>query len=97
MQTIDSIRSGIIPIAKEYGLKRVFLFGSYAKGTATEESDVDLLVEKGDKLFTLLSLSGFRLDAIDALDTPVDVLSVGGLSDDFKKEIEGSEVLLYEK
>lgn len=47
------------PIAHAYGVKRLYLFGSFAKGTATEDSDVDLLVEKGKPL-SLVKLSGFR-------------------------------------
>lgn len=97
MQTIDNIKKAVIPIAKDYGLKRVYLFGSYAKGTATEESDVDLMIEKGDKRFTLLSLSGFRLDAIDALDIPVDVIIKGKDRTEFQNRIKESEILLYEQ
>ena len=96
MQTIESIKKAITPIAQEYGLKRVYLFGSYAKGTATEKSDVDLLIEKGKHL-TLLGMSGILLDVKNALGVPVDLLSIGGLSPEFKNEIEASEVLLYEE
>ena len=97
MQTIENIKRAVIPIAKDYGIRRVFLFGSYAKGTATEDSDVDLLIEKGDKLFTLLSLSGFRLDTIEALDMPVDVIVRENEETEFQKIIKGSEILLYEQ
>ncbi|MBQ7564934.1 MAG: nucleotidyltransferase domain-containing protein [Lachnospiraceae bacterium] len=50
MQSINRIKEAVEPIAKEYGVKRVFLFGSYAKGTATESSDVDLLIEIGRRM-----------------------------------------------
>ena len=43
--TQDQIRQMIAPIAEKYHLKAVFLFGSYARGDATESSDVDLLVD----------------------------------------------------
>jgi hypothetical protein len=32
-------------LSSEYGLKRIGIFGSYAKGTQTHESDVDLVAE----------------------------------------------------
>lgn len=35
----------VAPIAEEYRLSRVYLFGSYAKGTAKQNSDVDVLIE----------------------------------------------------
>ena len=59
--TQDQIRQMIAPIAEKYHLKAVFLFGSYARGDATESSDVDLLVDTaGTSLKSLLSL-GARL------------------------------------
>ena len=44
----DLIRYAVQPVAHKYGLDRVSLFGSYARGDATEGSDVDLLVEGGN-------------------------------------------------
>jgi predicted nucleotidyltransferase len=32
-------------LVSEYGVKRIGLFGSYAKGTPSETSDVDVVVE----------------------------------------------------
>ena len=40
--SIQEIQQRIAPIAKQYGLKAVFLFGSYARGEAREDSDIDL-------------------------------------------------------
>ena len=44
MHDIITIKKIIGPIAKSYGIKRIYLFGSYAKGTATRNSDIDLLI-----------------------------------------------------
>lgn len=43
MLTIEEIRDKIAPVAIEYGLRQVYLFGSYARGEANEDSDVDLV------------------------------------------------------
>ena len=43
--TLDEIRHIITPIAQKYNLSAVYLFGSYARGTAREDSDLDLLVD----------------------------------------------------
>ena len=40
--TIETIRKKAVPIAKNHGVKRMGLFGSYAKGEAGEESDIDI-------------------------------------------------------
>ena len=45
---IDELRALISPIAAQYGVDRIFLFGSYARGQATENSDVDLRIDKGN-------------------------------------------------
>jgi hypothetical protein len=41
--TIEEIKTIVEPIARKYGVARVYLFGSYARGEVTENSDVDLL------------------------------------------------------
>ncbi len=42
--TVEKIRELCTPLFEEYGVRYAYLFGSYAKGKATERSDVDLLV-----------------------------------------------------
>ena len=96
MQTVSSIKDIVSPIAKEYGIKKVFLFGSYAKGTATEESDVDLLIDAGRRM-TFITLSGLGQDVCESLKLPVDIVTVNSLDEDFKDSIRESEVLLYEE
>ena len=47
--TIDEIKDKIIPIAKQYNLSKVYLFGSYARGEADENSDIDIALEIEDE------------------------------------------------
>ena len=42
--TIEKIHKICAPLFEKYGVKYAYLFGSYAKGKATERSDVDLLI-----------------------------------------------------
>ena len=94
--TIDEIRINISPIAKKYGVERVYLFGSYARGEATKSSDIDLRVDKG-QLRGLVALSGLRIDISEALSKNVDLLTTRSLSEDFRNEIKNDEVLIYEQ
>lgn len=96
MPDISEIKKIVVPIAHFYGVKRLYLFGSYAKGTASEKSDIDLLVEKG-KPMSLLKLSGMRQMFQEALNLSVDLVTTAGIEDDFRKEIAGTEILLYEE
>lgn len=97
MLTIEKIKELIAPICKKYGVRRAYLFGSYARNEATEKSDVDIRIEKG-KLRGLFQLSGLRLDLVDALGVEVDLLSV--LPDPqykkFRENLKKDEILLYE-
>lgn len=43
--SVEEITERVRPVAEKYKLKSVYLFGSYARGDATEESDVDMLVD----------------------------------------------------
>lgn len=45
MYTMNEIKEKIEPIAKKYDLEKVYLFGSYARGEADEESDLDFVVD----------------------------------------------------
>ena len=38
--TIPAVKERIAPVCKAHGVAKVYLFGSYARGEATEESDV---------------------------------------------------------
>lgn len=96
MTDISEIRVLLSPVAKEFGIKRLYLFGSFAKGTATEESDVDLLIEKGKPL-SLLKLSGLRQQCEEVLERPVDIVTTTGIDQNFQHEISGTEILLYEE
>jgi Predicted nucleotidyltransferases len=92
--TIEEIKSIIEPIARKYGVERVYLFGSYARGNATENSDIDFRVDKGS-LKGLFALCGLYTEIEEALKMKVDVLTTGSLEDDFLRKIQKEEVLLY--
>ncbi|MDD2402342.1 MAG: nucleotidyltransferase domain-containing protein [Clostridia bacterium] len=94
--TIEEIKSIIKPIAQKYGVARVYLFGSYARGEATENSDVDLRVDKG-ALKGMFALCGLYTEIEEALQMKVDVLTTGSLEDDFLRNIQKEEVILYAK
>ena len=46
MFTLDEIRERVTPVARKYGLKAVYVFGSYARNEATSDSDIDILVDR---------------------------------------------------
>ena len=94
--SIEEIKNRISPIAMRYGVERVYLFGSYAKGCATVKSDIDLRIDKG-ALKGLFALSGMRLDICDVLSKDVDLLTTNSLDEKFRDRIREDEVLIYER
>ena len=92
--SIEELQHIINPIARKHGVKSVSLFGSYANGSATVDSDVDLKIEKG-QLKTLFQLCDFRLAVEDALHLPVDLITEETSDISFLDLIEKEEVLLY--
>ncbi len=94
--TITQLREILGAFAEEYGVERVYLFGSYADGCATEESDIDIRIDKG-KIRTLFTLSDFMLNLEDKLKVPVDVVTTDSLDPAFLEEISKNEVLIYEE
>lgn len=93
--TIDALKMIVTPIAEKYGIKSLSVFGSYSKGTANADSDVDFLISKGN-ISTLFELSSFRLDLEDALQIPVDLVTYTSSDIDFLDQIQRDEVMLYQ-
>ena len=46
----------ILPVVKKYPVDKVILFGSYARGDASDQSDIDLIVESGGRMLNRKSL-----------------------------------------
>jgi predicted nucleotidyltransferase len=80
--SIEQIKERVEPIAKKYGITSVYLFGSYAKGLATDESDVDLLIDKtGSTLKGLFAMGGLYNDLQNAIGKQIDIITTGALED----------------
>jgi len=88
---INSIKAKALPILKEEGISRSSVFGSYARGEETKNSNLDILVEmpKGKSLLDLVDLE-IRLQ--EALGTKVDLLTYNSVHPLLKKYIQKDEV-----
>jgi len=69
---LDFIRVNRSLLEEKYSVENIGLFGSYAKGTATQESDIDFYVEFGKK--TLDNMTGLWIFLEDAFGKKVDML-----------------------
>ncbi len=94
--SMQAIKRIVAPVAAQYGVRRVYAFGSYARGEATEHSDLDLRIDKGE-IRTLVQLIGFRQALEKRMPIPVDVVTSDIADKEFLAYIARDEVLLYDK
>ena len=80
MPTVQEIQQRLTPVFDAYGVKSAVLFGSVARGTATEKSDIDLLIDtRGTQIRTLLQLGAVYCELEEALQKPIDLVTVRAL------------------
>ena len=72
--TISEIQSIVSSLAAEYGVQRIYLFGSYARGDMTATSDIDLRVDKG--AVRGLQLASLLLDLEESLTMALSLMLV---------------------
>ena len=92
--SVEEIKAIVAELAAQYGADRVYLFGSYARGDANADSDIDLRIDKGS--IRGLQMGGLAADLEDAFGLPGDLVPTGSLDRTFLHSISDDEVLLYE-
>ena len=94
MLTQDNIRIAIQAIAIKHGIEQVFLFGSYARGDATETSDCDFRIVGGN-INDLYDIADLRLDLEEILGKKIDLVLTKNMSESFHKKIKNEEVQIF--
>ena len=75
--SVEEIKNIVMPIVKRYNIPAIFLFGSYARGEANENSDIDFLVDTtGTGLNSLLTLGALYCDLEEAFEKRIDLITV---------------------
>ena len=92
--TITDIKQKLIPVFEKYKIKKAVLFGSYAKGVAQRNSDIDIMVESN---LRGLAFYGFLQDVVNALGKSVDQLDKSQIREasDIQREINSTGVVIY--
>ena len=74
--SVEELKRRIAPVAEKYGLREVYLFGSYARSEATEQSDVDILVDRsGSKVRGMFEMGGLYEDLRASVGKEVDLVT----------------------
>lgn len=83
----------IVSLGEKHGAKNIRLFGSFARGEETAESDVDLLYTRAEK-FSPWFPGCLKIDLEELLGKPVDIVSDRFIKPRFKENITQEAVLL---
>lgn len=103
--SIDDLKKRIAPIAVKYNLPAVYVFGSYARGEATDDSDVDILVDRtGSKVKGIL-IGGLYNDLCESFEKEVDMVTTAALEQEntkrdtplFVENLKRERILIYER
>ncbi len=74
--SVEELKQRIAPVAEKYGLREVYLFGSYARSEATEQSDVDILIDRtGSKIRGMFEMGGLYEDLCACIGKEVDLMT----------------------
>ncbi len=93
--TFDELSRIVGPIAAEYGMIRVYLFGSRARGDNRPDSDYDFCIVPPEGI-GLFRMGGFYGRLEEALGTEVSIVSERAMRGDFREEVLRDRILLYE-
>ncbi len=92
VMNLRTIKSKIRTELQRYGIVRAGLFGSYARGEETSQSDIDILIEPGQSTFSLLDLVKLQAGLSKRLGRPVDLLTYAGINHLLRDRILAEEV-----
>ena len=93
MENLEILKEKICPILDKWGVKKASIFGSYVRGEAEKDSDVDILIELDDdaNLFDFIEL---KLEIEDALGKKVDLVEFSTIKPAFREGILKEQVAL---
>ena len=91
---IEEIKKKMIPILIRHKITRAGIFGSFATGKAKPKSDIDILVELGNKI-SLLQFIGIKYELEDLLGRKVDLVEYQAIKSRLKERIMAEEIRIY--
>ena len=85
--TIEELRNRIMPITQKYRIPAVYLFGSYARNEATDDSDVDIVIDReGSTIRGMFDMGGLYTELCESIGKEVDLVTLQTLAQESTKE-----------
>jgi predicted nucleotidyltransferase len=88
---INQIKETVVPILREAGVTRSAIFGSYAAGEQTDESDIDILIEPPESM-TLFGFAGLKLELEEVLGRKVDLVEYSAIKPRIKQQLLSTQI-----
>ena len=94
--TIDEIKRRFLPVTRKYDIAEAFLFGSYARGDATKDSDLDFYIRTG-KLKSGWDIGGIWVETEKAMNKKIDIVYADQMEIDkeFEEEMRKDLIKIY--
>ncbi len=99
MDRFENLREKILPVLHPY-VNRIAVFGSFARGENTSQSDIDILVKlrpRGERPSAGLKWFGLEEELGHILKQKVDLVTENALSPYVRPNVEKDMVVLYEE
>ena len=95
--TLDEIKEISYDILKKYQIEKAYVFGSYARGEATQESDIDIMIKRGNTNLTFSALGQLFEELEEALQKKVDIVTEEAYTDikNDKECLKQAKMLFY--
>jgi len=84
---LEQLKAKVAPIFIRNGAVSVLVFGSYARGEASKNSDIDFLVTIKNPKMGLLEFVGMKQEIENVLQRKVDIVEIGALKPNLKKYV----------
>jgi uncharacterized protein len=90
---VEDIESRVISVLRRHGVKKAGLFGSYVRGEAGKESDIDILVEVDDDK-SLLDFAGIKVEIEESIGKKVDLVEYSTIKPVLRDKILKEQVII---
>jgi predicted nucleotidyltransferase len=97
LHSIQEIKTLVAPVARKFDVTKMWLFGSYARGEATVDSDIDFRFDRADDGWGIIKLINFQNALSDALGASIDAGHSNAYHRYIRKVIAEDEVLIYDE
>lgn len=103
--SMEQLKQKIIPVAVKYNLPVVYIFGSYARNEATDDSDVDILIDRTGSVVKGMVIGELYNDLCSIIDKEIDLVTTATLEQEstksqtpwFVENLKKERVILYER